>query len=238
MQATVRLGGRVSKIATFEPPHNDDPDAQKSWSEYLRQLDRLLADGRRGDAVACSCGFVGTPDDQVEGMACAMRRFSRAWRPSRPRCLTTTPLSSASSGQRLPTWLRGYQSRSWWTSSPREVINKTGSLAVMIPSIWPGNASVAGRGRRAGRRPFPSRHSITRGTVTCTTQQTVARGAFARATAQRSVAVVRIRDVGGHGELPNAVRLGKRAAGGLKPVGRQSERGCSMRAGRRFTAAW
>ena len=36
MQAAVRLGGRVSKIAIYEPPHNDDPDAQESWSEYLR----------------------------------------------------------------------------------------------------------------------------------------------------------------------------------------------------------
>ncbi len=70
MQAAVRLGGRVSKIAIYEPPHNDDPDAQESWSEYLRELGQVLADGRRGDAVAR--------------------------RPSRPRWLTTTPPSSAS----------------------------------------------------------------------------------------------------------------------------------------------
>lgn len=68
MQAAVRLAGRVSKIAIYEPPHNGDPDAQQSWSEYLRELDRLLADGRRGDAVALFMRFVGTPDDQVEGM--------------------------------------------------------------------------------------------------------------------------------------------------------------------------
>ncbi len=68
MQAAVRLGGRVSKIAMYEPPHNDDPDAQESWSEYLRELGQVLADGRRGDAVALFMRFVGTPDDQVEGM--------------------------------------------------------------------------------------------------------------------------------------------------------------------------
>ena len=68
MQAAVRLGGRVSKIAIYEAPHNDDPDAQDSWSEYLGELGRLLADGRRGDAVALFMRFVGTPDDQVEGM--------------------------------------------------------------------------------------------------------------------------------------------------------------------------
>jgi pimeloyl-ACP methyl ester carboxylesterase len=48
MQAAVRLGGRVSKIAMYEAPHNDDPDAQQSWSEYLRELRQILAAGRRG----------------------------------------------------------------------------------------------------------------------------------------------------------------------------------------------
>jgi len=68
MQAAVRLGGKVSKIAIYEPPHNDDPDAQGRWSEYLRELGQLLADGRRGDAVALFMRFVGTPDDRVEAM--------------------------------------------------------------------------------------------------------------------------------------------------------------------------
>lgn len=68
MRAAARLGGRISKIAIYEAPHNDDPDAQDSWSEYLGELGRLLADGRRGDAVALFMRLVGTPDDQVEGM--------------------------------------------------------------------------------------------------------------------------------------------------------------------------
>jgi pimeloyl-ACP methyl ester carboxylesterase len=68
MQAAVRLGGMVSKIAIYEAPHNDDPGAQESWRQYLRQLRELLADGRRGDAVALFMRFVGTPADQVEGM--------------------------------------------------------------------------------------------------------------------------------------------------------------------------
>jgi pimeloyl-ACP methyl ester carboxylesterase len=68
MQAAVRLGGRVSKIAMYEAPHNDDPDAQESWSEYLTELRQTLADGRRGDAVALFMRFVGTPGDQVKAM--------------------------------------------------------------------------------------------------------------------------------------------------------------------------
>ena len=68
MHAAVRLGSKVSKIAIYEPPHNDDPDAQEAWSQYLRRLRELLADGRRGDAVALFMQFVGTPAGQVEAM--------------------------------------------------------------------------------------------------------------------------------------------------------------------------
>jgi pimeloyl-ACP methyl ester carboxylesterase len=68
MQAAVRLGGRIGKIAMYEAPHNGDPDAQESWREYLRELAQALADGRRGDAVASFMRFTGAPDDQVDGM--------------------------------------------------------------------------------------------------------------------------------------------------------------------------
>jgi pimeloyl-ACP methyl ester carboxylesterase len=68
MQAAIRLGGKVSKIAMYEPPYNNDPDAQQSWSQYLRQLGQALAEGRRGDAVTLFMRFVGTPAEQVEGM--------------------------------------------------------------------------------------------------------------------------------------------------------------------------
>jgi pimeloyl-ACP methyl ester carboxylesterase len=65
MRAAIRLGGKVSKIAMYEPPYNNDPGAQESWSRYLRQLRQALAEGRRGDAVALFMRFVGTPAEQV-----------------------------------------------------------------------------------------------------------------------------------------------------------------------------
>ena len=68
VQAAVRLGNRVSKIAMYEAPHNDDPGAQDAWREYLSELDRALAEHRRGDAVALFMRLIGTPADQVEGM--------------------------------------------------------------------------------------------------------------------------------------------------------------------------
>jgi pimeloyl-ACP methyl ester carboxylesterase len=71
MKAAVRLGAKVSRIAMYEPPYNSDPGAQESWSQYLRQLNEALAEGRRGDAVALFMRFVGTPAEQVDGMRLA-----------------------------------------------------------------------------------------------------------------------------------------------------------------------
>jgi len=68
MRAALGLGGKVSKIAMYEPPYNNDPGAQESWSQYLRQLRQALAEGRRGDAVALFMRFVGMPAEQVDGM--------------------------------------------------------------------------------------------------------------------------------------------------------------------------
>ena len=68
MRAAIGLGSKVSKIALYEPPYNNDPGAQESWSRYLRQLKVALAEGRRGDAVALFMRFVGTPAEQVDGM--------------------------------------------------------------------------------------------------------------------------------------------------------------------------
>jgi len=68
MLAAVKLGGKVGKLAMYEAPYNDDPEAQRAWSQYLSGLTEALADGRRGDAVALFMRLVGTPDEQIEGM--------------------------------------------------------------------------------------------------------------------------------------------------------------------------
>jgi pimeloyl-ACP methyl ester carboxylesterase len=68
MRAAIRLGGKVRRLAMYEPPYNNDPGVQESWSQYLRQLAEALASGRRGDAVALFLRFVGTPAERVEGM--------------------------------------------------------------------------------------------------------------------------------------------------------------------------
>ena len=65
LRAALRLGGKVARIALYEPPYNTDPAAQESWSQYLGQLRQALAEGRRGDAVALFMRFVGAPAEQV-----------------------------------------------------------------------------------------------------------------------------------------------------------------------------
>ena len=68
MRAAIRLGGKVSKLAMYEPPYNNDPGAQESWSQYLGQLEVALAEGRPDDAVALFLRFAGMPAEQVDGM--------------------------------------------------------------------------------------------------------------------------------------------------------------------------
>jgi pimeloyl-ACP methyl ester carboxylesterase len=68
LDATVKLGGKVKKLAMYEAPYNDDPAVQKAWGEYLKNLNEALASDRRGDAVALFMALVGMPAAQIEGM--------------------------------------------------------------------------------------------------------------------------------------------------------------------------
>jgi pimeloyl-ACP methyl ester carboxylesterase len=68
LEATLRLGHKVKKLAMYEPPYNADQTARQAWIDYRTQLDYLLAAGRRGDAVAHFMLFVGMPPDHLPGM--------------------------------------------------------------------------------------------------------------------------------------------------------------------------
>ena len=74
LDATVALGAKVKKLAMYEAPYNDDPEAQKTWVEYLKNLSEALASDRRGDAVALFMALVGMPAAQIEGM-----RYAPFW---------------------------------------------------------------------------------------------------------------------------------------------------------------
>jgi pimeloyl-ACP methyl ester carboxylesterase len=68
LEAAVKLGRKVTGLAMYEAPYNDDPAARRAWQEYLGQLTEALAAGRRGDAVALFMRYVGMPDAQIDGM--------------------------------------------------------------------------------------------------------------------------------------------------------------------------
>jgi len=64
----VKLDGKVTALAMYDPPYDDDPAARRAWREYIKQLTAALAEGRRGDAVALFMRYVGMPDSQIDGM--------------------------------------------------------------------------------------------------------------------------------------------------------------------------
>jgi len=68
LEATVKLGNKVKKLAMYEAPYNDDPQARKAWCEYITSLTEALASDRRGDAVALFMAYIGMPAAQIEGM--------------------------------------------------------------------------------------------------------------------------------------------------------------------------
>jgi pimeloyl-ACP methyl ester carboxylesterase len=68
LEAAARLGDKIEKLAIYEVPYNDDPAAQQAWKEYVKQLEELLAAGRKGDAVGLFMRLVGASAEQVEEM--------------------------------------------------------------------------------------------------------------------------------------------------------------------------
>src|SRR5207253_7648977 len=68
LEAAVQLGEKVTKLAMYEAPYNDEREAKLAWRAYIHQLTELLAANRRGDAVALFMQYVGMPADQIEAM--------------------------------------------------------------------------------------------------------------------------------------------------------------------------
>jgi pimeloyl-ACP methyl ester carboxylesterase len=74
LEAAMKLGPRIGKLAMYEPPYNSKEGAWLPWKEYREKLAKLLADDRRGEAVALFMRFVGTPADMIDEM-----RQARMW---------------------------------------------------------------------------------------------------------------------------------------------------------------
>ena len=68
MEAAIKLGGKIQKLAMYEAPYYSDEAARQSWKEYRRQLREALSENRRGDAAALFLTLVGMPADQLDQM--------------------------------------------------------------------------------------------------------------------------------------------------------------------------
>jgi pimeloyl-ACP methyl ester carboxylesterase len=65
MEAAIKLGSKVKKLAMYEAPYNSDEAARQAWTDYRKQLKELLAADRRGDAVVLFMMLVGMPAEHV-----------------------------------------------------------------------------------------------------------------------------------------------------------------------------
>ena len=68
LEAAIKLRKQVRKLAVYEAPYSLGGDARKAANEYDRQLKKLLASGRNGDAVALFVRNVGVSDKQIQAM--------------------------------------------------------------------------------------------------------------------------------------------------------------------------
>jgi pimeloyl-ACP methyl ester carboxylesterase len=68
LEAAIKLGNKIEKLAMYEPPYNDDQAARTTWRQFRRQLEQALASGRRGEAVGLFMMLLGMPAEHLEGM--------------------------------------------------------------------------------------------------------------------------------------------------------------------------
>ena len=68
LEAALALGQKVKALAMYEVPYNDDAAAQERRKKYVIELEALLADGRREDAVLLFLNNLQIPAQQVEMM--------------------------------------------------------------------------------------------------------------------------------------------------------------------------
>jgi pimeloyl-ACP methyl ester carboxylesterase len=68
LEAAIRLPKQVMKIAIYEVPYTLDSKGRKDANEYYARLKKLLASGRKGDAVVVFIRSVGVSAKQVEAL--------------------------------------------------------------------------------------------------------------------------------------------------------------------------
>ncbi len=67
-EAAINLSKKIGKLAIYEVPYTIDNNARKAANEYYKTLKKLLAAGRKDDAVALFVQSVGVSDKQIQAM--------------------------------------------------------------------------------------------------------------------------------------------------------------------------
>lgn len=68
LEAAIDLSKKIGKLAIYEVPYALDDNARKAANEYYETLKKLLAAGRKDDAVALFVKSVGVSDKQIQAM--------------------------------------------------------------------------------------------------------------------------------------------------------------------------
>jgi pimeloyl-ACP methyl ester carboxylesterase len=89
-------GVAADRLAVFEVPYNMAPDGPQRQREYVETLERLLAEGRRGDAAELFMRVAGASDEMIAGA-----RSSPVW-PSLEALAPTLAYDAACMGNGQP----------------------------------------------------------------------------------------------------------------------------------------
>jgi len=68
LEAAAALGEKVARLALYEIPYDGSAEGIERWHGYCSELDRLVTEGRGGDAVELFMRFVGAGDEGVARM--------------------------------------------------------------------------------------------------------------------------------------------------------------------------
>lgn len=68
MEAALKLGPKVKKLAMYEAPYNLDQKGKAESEKFNEQIKQLLDAGRRSDAVKFLLDGVGMPEEVLKGM--------------------------------------------------------------------------------------------------------------------------------------------------------------------------
>jgi pimeloyl-ACP methyl ester carboxylesterase len=68
LESAIKLRKKIKRLAIYEAPYSLDKDAIKASKAYDKQLKKVLASGRKGDAVALFVRNVGVSEKQIQAM--------------------------------------------------------------------------------------------------------------------------------------------------------------------------